>query len=226
MKTVNIIGGGPAALMLAAQLDSSKYNITLYEQKKTLGRKFLVAGEGGLNLTFDSDQKKLESQYQPSEYMSPFLRRFNNTNLREWLKAIEIGTFSGSSNRVFPIKGIKPITVLNAIIGQLEENRVNIQLDSKWTGWDKDGNLAFEDESVVDSDITVFALGGASWQVTGSDGHWAKLFADKKIHIKSFRAANCAFNVNWDEAFLAHHVGKPLKNIEIELDGFVTKGEI
>lgn len=226
MKTVSIIGGGPAALMLAAHLDSSTFDITIYEQKKTLGRKFLVAGEGGLNLTFNSSLKELETRYSPREFMSPFLRQFNNTHLRDWLDGIGIETFSGSSSRVFPIKGIKPITVLNTIIQQVENNKVKIQLGKRWIGWDPQDHLIFEDKTVVKSDITVFSLGGASWKVTGSDGHWASIFANKKITVLPFRAANCAFSVAWNQSFIHHHAGKPLKNIELYFEGLKTKGEI
>lgn len=226
MKKVTIIGGGPAALMLASELDARKYQITLCERKKGVGRKFLVAGEGGLNLTFDAPVEDLISQYVPSDFMAPVLRQFTNDDLMGWLNAHGIPTFTGSSNRVFPDLDLKPIEVLNKIVEHIATKKIDVQLDTEWTGWDDDGRLTFTTNHVHEADIVVFALGGASWKVTGSDGKWSTAFEKRGIRVQPFRAANCAFGVAWNLNFLNTHQGKPLKNIALSYKDHFAKGEL
>lgn len=226
MKNITIIGGGPAALMLAAQLDTKKYKVTLCERKKTVGRKFLVAGEGGLNLTFNSSIEALIHQYTPNNFMDSIIRQFTNEDLRNWLHQLEIPTFIGSSNRVFPERGIKPNEVLKKIVAFISERNIEFQLNKKWLGWNKEGHLRFENSEDIESDIVVFALGGASWKVTGSDGEWYKIFTERGVNVVSFRATNCAFSVDWDKNFINTHEGKPLKNIALTYNNLVAKGEL
>ncbi|PZX46335.1 BaiN/RdsA family NAD(P)/FAD-dependent oxidoreductase [Algoriphagus chordae] len=226
MKKLTIIGGGPAALMLAAELDMSKYKVTLCERKKTTGRKFLVAGEGGLNLTFNSSVEKLISHYFPSEFMAPIIRQFTNKDLMSWLNDQGIPTFIGSSNRVFPEQELKPIEVLNKILSYISSREIEFKLDTKWIGWNEQGQLCFEAIEDIESDIVVFALGGASWKVTGSDGGWKKIFEARGIRVQPFRAANCAFEVDWEKNFIDTHEGKPLKNIALSYQGHVSTGEL
>jgi len=212
--------------MLAAQLDTEKYQVTLYDKKKAVGRKFLVAGEGGLNLTFNSNLEELITQYFPSKFMTPSLKQFTNEDLRNWFKSLEIPTFLGSSNRVFPAKELKPIDVLNKIVEHIKSKNVKFELGIQWTGWNTDGHLCFEDQENIESDITIFALGGASWKVTGSDGEWSKNFKKRGINILPFRAANCAFGIKWDKNFISTHEGKPLKNIALSFNKQSSKGEL
>ena len=226
MKNLTIIGGGPAALMLAAQIDTKKYKVTLCEKKKTVGRKFLVAGEGGLNLTFNSSIETLIDQYVPSDFMSPILRQFTNEDLRKWLHDLKIPTFIGSSNRVFPEKGIKPSEVLKKIVAFISKRNIEFQLNKKWLGWNEKGYLKFENSKDIDSDIVVFALGGASWKITGSDGKWRKTFTEFGVNVATFKAANCAFSVDWNENFINTHQGKPLKNIALTYNNLLAKGEL
>lgn len=226
MKNITIIGGGPAALILAAHIDTAKYKVTLFEQKKAVGRKFLVAGEGGLNLTFNAPIDELLSQYEPSKFMEPMLRQFTNEDLRDWFKTIEVPTFLVSSNRVFPAKELKPIDVLNKIVTHLESKGITFELDKKWIGWNGNGDLSFENTIDVASDIIVFALGGASWKVTGSDGSWVTAFEKRKVKTTPFNAANCAFGVEWNKNFITTHAGKPLKNIALTFKRQKAKGEL
>lgn len=212
--------------MLAAQIDIDKYNVTIYEKKKTVGRKFLVAGEGGLNLTYNSPIDDFINQYSPSDFMNPIIRDFTNNDFRNWLDKIGIQTFAGSSNRVFPKLDIKPAEVLNKITEFISSKNITFQFNKKWIGWKDDGQLVFEGEEIVNSDITVFALGGSSWKVTGSDGIWANTFKNKGILVKDFYAANCAFEVNWNTNFLATHQGKPLKNITLTYKEQIYTGEL
>lgn len=226
MKNVIIIGGGPAALMLAAQLDTEKYQVTLCEKKKTMGRKFLVAGEGGLNLTYSSSLEELIRQYFPSKFMAAVIRQFTNEDLMSWFDSIGVPTFVGSSNRVFPILELKPIEVLKKIIEHISTKEITFRLGTKWIGWNEKGQLSFEKSEDVTADIVVFALGGASWKVTGSDGTWQESFETRGVNVQPFRAANCAFSVNWDKHFITTHQGKPLKNIALIYKGHFAKGEL
>lgn len=226
MKKLTIIGGGPAALLLAAELDMAKYKVTLCERKKTTGRKFLVAGEGGLNLTFNSPVEELISHYFPREFMAPTIRLFTNKDLIGWLNEHDIPTFIGSSNRVFPDPELKPIEVLNKILAYISSREITFKLDTKWIGWNEKGHLCFEEIEDFESDIVVFAMGGASWKVTGSDGEWKKIFDARGVRVQPFRAANCAFEVDWEKNFIATHEGKPLKNIALTFKEHVSTGEL
>ena len=226
MKRLTIIGGGASALMLAAQLDTKKYSVKLFDKKKTVGRKFLVAGEGGLNLTYNTTLDDLIDQYFPRAFMAPVISQFTNQDLVTWLKSHDISTFTGSSNRVFPEMGIKPIEVLNKITAIISAKEIEFQLDTKWEGWNKEGQLCFEHIEDVATDIVVFALGGASWKVTGSDGSWKNCFEKKGLRVQPFQAANCAFEVDWNENFIAIHEGKPLKNIALSFENQFSKGEL
>ena len=224
-KSVSIIGGGAAALILAALLDCDKYSVTIYEKNKTLGRKFLVAGKGGFNLTHSESIEELINRYTPSDFLEKSLLDFNNQDLRNWLESIGIPTYIGSSKRVYPKKGIKPIAVLNAILAVLERQAVQIQYSHIWKGWDLDNSLIFNLDTKIKSNYTVFALGGGSWKVTGSDGLWVDLFKTKGVSTVPFQASNCAYQVNWPDDFIGEHEGTPLKNVAINCLNKSQKGE-
>ncbi len=226
MKKIAIIGGGPASLMLAANLDSAKYQVTLFEKKKAIGRKFLVAGEGGLNLSFKAEVKNLIHKYHPSSFIAPIINTFSNTDLINWFDSINVPTFVGTSNRIFPSADLKPIEVLKKIEARLIENNSIIKLQKEWTGWNEDGLITIDGKTTDPFDIIIFALGGASWKVTGSDGRWKTLFEKRGIEVKSFRAANCAFKVDWNTNFINTHQGKPLKNISVSYEAETAKGEL
>lgn len=134
-KSIAIIGGGASALMLACSLDTNKFNVSIYEKNAALGRKFLVAGKGGFNLTHSENIEQFVERYHPKQFIEPFLKHFSNTDFRDWLKSIGIETYVGTSKRVFPIKGIKPIEVLNAIESVLKKNNVSIHYNHEWKGW-------------------------------------------------------------------------------------------
>ena len=158
--------------------------------------------------------------------MAPAIRQFTNEDLINWLNAQGIPTFIGSSNRVFPDLELKPIEVLNKITEYISTKKIEFQLDRKWIGWNEEGHLCFEGAEDVDSDIVVFALGGASWKVTGSDGAWSKVFEERGVKVHPFRAVNCAFGVDWNKNFLTTHAGKPLKNIALTYNDHLSKGEL
>ncbi len=224
-KSVSIIGGGPAALILAALLDCKKFKVTVYEKNKTLGRKFLVAGKGGFNLTHSEPITDLIARYTPPHFLEKALLDFDNNDFREWIDSIGIPTYIGSSKRVYPESGIKPITVLNAILDVLTKQNVVIQYQHTWTGWTDENSLVFNTNTVIKSDYTIFAMGGGSWKVTGSDGSWLDLFESESIPIVPFQSSNCAYRVNWPEDFILEHEGSPLKNIAISCLNKRQKGE-
>jgi uncharacterized flavoprotein (TIGR03862 family) len=229
LKTIAIIGGGPAAMMLAARLDETKFQVHIYEKNATLGRKFLVAGDGGFNLTHSEDTETLVQRYTPQDFLEEALHTFSNVDLCNWLKEIGIETYTGSSKRIFPVKGIKPIEVLNAFLKRLEEKNVTIHTQHTWKGWTNDSALIFshkEQDAIVHADKVVFALGGASWKVTGSDGNWLELFQQKEIHTKPFLASNCGYCITWPIVFIEKYAGAWLKNISVSCGNVHKKGEL
>lgn len=234
-KKIAIIGGGPAALMLAAHLNEDKFNVVIYEKNAALGRKFLVAGDGGFNLTHSENIDSFISRYTPADFFEPIIHQFSNNDLINWLKVIGIDTFVGTSKRVYPIKGIKPIVVLNAIMHVLKQKNVTLKTKHCWKGWDENqllfsvGETANENsfsEIKVESDVVIFALGGASWTVTGSDGSWADYFRQKNISLAPFMPSNCAFQVIWNKQFIKTAEGQSLKNIVVTCDDVEKPGEL
>lgn len=224
-RSVAIIGGGSAALMLAAGLDEKMFDVSIYEKNQAPGRKFLVAGDGGFNLTHSEEIDSFIQRYTPVTFLEKSLRSFTNDELREWLKSTGIETYVGSSKRVFPVKGMKPIEVLQAFLEVLNQKNVTINTRHEWKGW-KDGALLFNEDVLVKPDITVFALGGASWKVTGSDGAWAELFQARGIRIVPFQPSNCAYRIDWKPEFMIGSEGHPLKNIVITCDEKEKLGEV
>lgn len=224
-KSVAIVGGGPAGMALASFLDAYLYDIAIYEKNKAPGRKFLVAGKGGFNLTHGEPIAGLILKYSPVGFLSEALSSFTNEHLSLWLDHIGIPTFEGSSGRIFPIKGVKPINVLNALLYHLEKKNVEILYQKEWTGWDEHGNLEMNYSESIVSDYQVFALGGGSWKVTGSDGKWLPHFIARGIKTNPFIPVNCAFQISWPEKFIKMYEGKPLKNITIRHADQIQTGE-
>ncbi|ABG57915.1 NAD(P)/FAD-dependent oxidoreductase [Cytophaga hutchinsonii] len=228
-QTIAIIGGGPSALMLAAMLDGEKYDVHLYEKNAAAGRKFLVAGDGGFNLTHSEDLESFVTRYTPQKFLEQALRTFTNKDLCDWLQHIGIETYTGSSKRIFPVKGVKPIEVLNAFMEQLKTKKINIHTLHEWRGWTVNNAAVFlhkEKDVVVQADKIVFALGGASWKVTGSTGAWLHAFQEKGIKTIPFKASNCTYQVLWPADFIAKHEGQWLKNISVAAGDQIKKGEL
>ena len=223
-KDVSIIGGGPSAFLLAAFLDANKFDITIYEKNKTAGRKFLVAGKGGFNITHSEPIEQLIKRYTPASFLKEAILNFTNADFRYWLEQIGIPTFIGSSKRVYPTAGIKPIEVLNAILIHLKEKGVAIKYEHTFSDWDTDNNPIINNKAIK-SDYTVFSLGGGSWKITGSDGSWLDTFSDKGIDTKPFQASNCTYQVDWKSDFIKKNEGTPLKNIAISCGEKIQKGE-
>ncbi len=226
-KNIAIIGGGPSAMMLAYVL-SKFHTVTIYEKNNGLGNKFLVAGKGGFNFTNSLAGTELAEKYSPKEFMQEAILSFDSKALREWYANLGLETFVGTSGRVFPIKGIKPVEVLNKIKEKLHSQNVIIEYDHEFIGFDENKNvkIKFKDEiKTLIADYYIFALGGSSWSVTGSDGKWTKHFEEIGVNIIPFESSNCGVNINWDNHIVENHAGKPLKNISVTVDGTTLKGE-
>lgn len=228
-RSVIIIGAGPAGLMAAATLDTSRYDVVVCERNAAPGRKFLVAGDGGLNITHSEIPERFIERYTPPDFFRKMFMSFSNADLIRWLAGIGVPAFTGSSGRVFPQKHLKPIDVLNAILESVRKNRVRFLLRHEWKGFSENGHLAFDNEGTsveLRADIRIFALGGGSWPVTGSKGEWLSYFSECGIAAKPFAPSNCAMLVKWSDDFLEQAEGKPLKNIVIRCGEKAVKGEV
>lgn len=226
-KTVAIIGGGSAALMAALSL-SPAFDVHIYEKGKTIGRKFLVAGNGGFNLTNGATGTALYQEYTQHSALQKSLQAFDSKATRNWLQELNIPTFIGSSGRVFPEKGIKPIHVLQQIKKQLEAQQVHLHCKHDFMGFDaqkkpiiRSNDIAFS----LEADYYIFALGGASWSVTGSNQVWKQHFEALGISCSDFESSNCGVEINWDKSLLSEYVGQPLKNIQLQANDKSIKGE-
>jgi uncharacterized flavoprotein (TIGR03862 family) len=223
-KQIAIIGGGPSAFLLAAFLETEKFTITIYEKNKTAGRKFLVAGKGGFNLTHSEPIDQFIKRYTPEDILEKSLLNFTNIDFRNWLDQIKIPTYIGSSKRVYPKEGIKPVEVLNAILKSLKEKGVIIKYEHTFSDWDDNSNPIINNK-MIQTDYTVFSLGGGSWKVTGSEGNWLDTFSKKGIKTKKIQASNCGYQIDWKSNFIQKHEGTPLKNIAISCNNVIQKGE-
>lgn len=226
-----IIGGGACALMLACELDPEKFDVCIYEKNVALGRKFLVAGDGGFNLTNAEDPIAFVQRYTPVDFIERAFLGFNNQQCISWLNGMGLATFVGSSGRIFPKKGLKPIDVLQVFLEKIKTNRCVVKTKTEWMGFGSGQDVLFKTENQEDlisikPDYVVFCLGGASWPVTGSKGDWGQFFLEKNIGVNSFEASNCAFGIHWPETIVSQIQGKALKNCTISCGGKSLAGEI
>lgn len=224
---IAIIGGGPAGLMAAENL-APHAEVDLYEHGKHVGRKFLVAGQGGFNLTNEAEGEDLLSRYSPAGMLDEALRAFGTGQLREWLVGMGVETFVGTSGRIFPLRGIKPIEVLTAIRERLAKGGVRIHTEHVFTGFDGDGRVMVENSDgpiTLEADRVILALGGASWPVTGSTGIWPPLFSAIGVKVNVFQASNCGVEIAWPSDLIQAHEGKPLKNIRVSAGPMSAWGE-
>jgi hypothetical protein len=210
-----VIGGGPAGLMAAEVARAAGVGVDLFEAKGSVGRKFLIAGKGGLNLTHSEPRPAFDRRYREREFdVADWLDHFDGQALRDWARGLGVDTFVGSSGRVFPLD-LKAAPLLRGWVRRLREDGVRFHVHHRWTGWDGDA-LAFEtpDGAVqVRAGATVLALGGASWPELGSDGTWAPVLADAGIDVAPLRPANCGFDVAWTPHFAHRFAGTPLKPV-------------
>jgi uncharacterized flavoprotein (TIGR03862 family) len=225
---VAVIGAGPAGLMAAELLASGGATVTVYDAMPSAGRKFLMAGRGGLNLTHSEALPAFLTRYrQATPQLTPAITAFPPDALREWSKALGQPTFIGSSGRVFP-DAFKASPLLRAWLRRLDSMGVQFKLRHRWSGWDDDGRLLFQTPDgarAVDARATVLALGGASWPRLGSDGAWAKILAARGVAISQLMPANCGFTVAWSEIFRDRFEGHPLKGVSLSFAAHAVRGE-
>lgn len=226
---IHIIGGGTAALFLAAKLNPDLFDIIIYDKNKAPGRKFLIAGDGGLNLSYNESAPLMQARYTPSAFFNSVQNHLGSEPLREWFAEIGIDTYVGSSNRIFPQKGIKPYAVLQAILNHLHSNTVQIKTEYVWKGFSENKRPLLEHKGMPEElteGIVVFALGGASWKVSGSEGEWLSFFQSQGVSTEPFQAANCAFEIKWPESVKEKVQGQVLKNITVNCDKTSISGEV
>ena len=228
-KQIAIIGGGPAGLIAAERLSARGHDVTVYERMPTLGRKFLMAGRGGLNLTHSDDREAFMARYREAAgWMSSWLEIFTPADLCAWAESLDQATFVGSSGRVFP-QAMKASPLLRAWIARLDGQGVQFRMRHQWTGWGESGELLFntpDGDVVIDkTDAVLLALGGASWPKLGSDGGWAELLRARGVAVEELAAANCGAQVAWSEIMKSRFAGQPLKTIAISLNGETVRGE-
>jgi uncharacterized flavoprotein (TIGR03862 family) len=225
---IAVIGAGPAGLMAAEVLAGGGANVTVYDAMASAGRKFLMAGRGGLNLTHSEPLPQFLGRYgNATEHLKAAIEAFPPDALREWSAALEQPTFVGSSGRVFP-QAFKASPLLRAWLRRLDASGVKFALRHRWTGWDADGRLTFNTSDgprSIDARATVLALGGASWPRLGSDGAWAENLAEKGIAISPLVPANCGFTVAWSAIFRDRFEGQPLKGIALSIGARDVRGE-
>ncbi|MBW0238616.1 TIGR03862 family flavoprotein [Pseudomonas sp. D1HM] len=219
---VAVIGGGPAGLMAAEVLSQAGVQVDVYDGMPSVGRKFLLAGVGGMNITHSEPYPAFLSRYaERAPQMAPLLRAFDADALCQWIHDLGIETFIGSSGRVFPTD-MKAAPLLRAWLKRLRESGVVIHTRHRWLGWQADGALRIdspEGEKQLKPDAVLLALGGGSWARLGSDGAWMPLLAERGVELAALQASNCGFDVEgWSELLRNKFAGAPLKNIALALE--------
>jgi uncharacterized flavoprotein (TIGR03862 family) len=218
LGTVAIVGGGPAGLMAAEVASAAGARVAVYDAMPSVGRKFLMAGKGGMNLTHAEPTESFLSRYGARRaYLEPLLADFGADALRAWAAELGVQTFVGSSGRVFP-SDMKAAPLLRAWLHRLRAAGVSFHMRHRWQGWNADGALRFaspQGDHAVRADATVFALGGGSWPQLGSTGAWVPLLAARGVRVAALRPANCGFDVAWSDHFRARYAGYPVKAVTL-----------
>ena len=229
MRRVAIVGGGPAGLMAAERLAAlDGLEVAIFDAMPTLGRKFLMAGKGGMNITHVEPLPAFVARYgDRAAIMAPLLDAFGPQALRDWIHGLGIATFVGTSGRVFP-REMNAAPLLRAWLHRLRQAGVRTHARHRWLGWGEDGALRFatpEGEVAWAADASVLALGGGSWPQLGSDAAWVPLLAARGVPVARLRPANCGFDVAWSEHFSDRFAGAPVKAVAASAGGAFVPGE-
>lgn len=218
-KTVAIIGGGPAGLMAAEVIASAGHAVSVYDAMPSVGRKFLLAGVGGMNITHAEPKADFLSRYTANNQFTNSLNAFDADTLRNWVHGLGIETFVGTSGRVFP-KEMKAAPLLRAWLHRLRELGIKIYPRHRWLGWGENKSLLFsahEEGAITTKSITadavLLALGGASWQRLGSDGAWVPLLRELDVQVSELVPSNCGFDAQWSELLREQFSGEPLHGV-------------
>lgn len=214
--------------MAAEVLSAGGARVTIYDRMPSVGRKFLLAGRGGLNLTHSEPLDAFLARYrEAAPHLRAAIEAFPPGALRAWSEALGQPTFVGSSGRVFP-QAMKASPLLRAWLRRLDQSGVRLALRHRWTGWSANGQLRFETpegQTSINPDATVIALGGASWPKLGADGDWIDSFKARDIEIAPLRSANSGFRVGWSDLFRDRFEGQPLKGVVLSFGGETVRGE-
>jgi hypothetical protein len=214
--------------MAAEVLAQADIAIDVYDAMPSVGRKFLMAGKGGLNITHAEPAEKFLRQFGPrADEIAGWLGNFGPAALRQWIHGLGIETFVGSSGRVFPHE-MKAAPLLRAWLHRLRQSGVRFHVRHRWKGWNGDGGLVFETPSgtsIARAEATILALGGASWPQLGSDGSWATILHREGVDVVPLQPANCGFDVGWSAHLSQRFAGAPLKNIAAAFGGMRRRGE-
>ena len=225
---VAIVGGGPAGLAAAEVVANAGCRVTVFEQMPSVGRKLLLAGRSGLNLTHTEAPEPFLDRYgEARSFLGPSIRDFGPDDLRAWAAELGEPTSVGSSGRVFPASW-RATPLLRAWLRRLDELGVVVAVGHRWDGWTDDGAVRMQTKegvSVVHPEATVLALGGASWPRTGSDGSWVSLLAGAGVEVRALRPANSGFDVAWSAIFRERFAGQPLKNVRLSFGAVTARGE-
>ena len=226
MYDVCIIGGGPAGLMAAEIAADNKLSVVIVEAKPTYGRKFLMAGKSGLNITKNQNKQDfLGNYYNAEQWLTPIINNFDNEAVIKWAQNLGQEIFTGSSGHVFP-KTMKASPLLRAWLKRLANKGVKFYPNWKWVGWEENTNSfdTKDGKEFIKSQATILALGGASWSRLGSDGLWANILKQHGQEIAEFKPANMGFKVQWSQ-HMKPFFGKPIKSVRISSGEFSTLGE-
>jgi uncharacterized flavoprotein (TIGR03862 family) len=225
---VAVIGAGPAGLIAAEEIAKAGHAVTVYDRMPSAGRKFLLAGRGGLNLTHGESLENFLRRYGGRESaLRPVIENFPPAALRAWSETLGQKTFEGSSGRVFP-EAFKASPLLRAWLRRLGESGVAFAFRHRWLGWDGEGSLRFDTPKgkfAVKAGAVVLALGGASWPRMGSDGVWTKILGEAGVTLSPLQPANSGFAVAWPENFRDRFAGTPLKRIALSSGETTVRGE-
>lgn len=223
--TAAVVGAGPAGLMAADAMARAGVRVTIFERMPSAGRKFLMAGRGGLNLTHSEPIDDFLSRYADAAvWLGPAITQFSPNDVQLWADRHGEETFVGSSGRMFP-RSFKASPLLRAWLRELSELGVVLETRRHWTGWGDDGVLSFSDGSQAAADACVLALGGASWPRLGADGGWVSVLAARGIEVSPLVASNAGIDCAWSDVTVARHAGQPLKRIAVTVAGRTARGE-